>query len=124
MEILNQLSYKIIGSACKVHSELGPGLMESAYETCLMFELLEANILVERQKELPLIYRGVKLNAGYRIDLLVERQIIVEMKSVETIAPVHKAQLMTYMKLSGCKLGLLINFNSVHLREGINRIIL
>lgn len=124
MEKLNDLSYKIIGWAYKVHSELGPGLLESSYETCLQYELANSGIYAEGQKELPLIYQKVHLNAGYRIDLLVEEKIIIEIKSIDAIAPIHKAQLITYMKLSDCKLGLLINFNSVHLKEGIHRFIL
>ncbi len=123
MKKLNDVSYKIIGCAYKVHSELGPGLLESTYETCLQYEIVNSGIFVERQKELPLIYQNIRLDAGYRIDLLVERKIIVEIKSADAIAPIHKAQLMTYLKLSNCNLGLLINFNSVHLREGIQRFI-
>ena len=124
MESLNELSYQIIGCAYKVHRELGPGLLESTYETCLHYELSESGIKAERQKELPLIYQNVPLNAGYRIDLLVDRRIVVEIKSVDSIAPIHKAQILTYMKLSKNKLGLLINFNSVSLKEGIQRLIL
>lgn len=124
MKDINEISYKILGCAYKVHSELGPGLLESAYETCLQYELNQAGIFVERQKELPLIYQNIHMDAGYRIDLFVEGEIIVEIKAVDTIAPIHKAQILTYMKLSESLLGLLINFNSVHLKEGINRFIL
>lgn len=121
---LNEISYKIIGCAYKVHRELGPGLLESTYESCHHFEMLESGLLVERQKELPLMYNNIKLDAGYRIDLLVAGKIIIELKSIEAIAPIHKAQILTYMKLSHIKLGLLINFNVVDLKEGIQRFVL
>ena len=124
LEELNGISYKIIGSAFKVHKELGPGLLESTYEACFYYELNNAGLFIERQKDLPLIYHEVKLDAGYRIDLLVEGKIVIEIKSVDTIAPVHKAQILTYMKLSNMKLGLLINFNVVDLKEGIQRFVL
>ena len=124
MEKINALSYNIIGCVYKVHSELGPGLLESSYETCLEYELVKNNLKVERQKPLPLIYDDLKLNAGYRVDLLVENSIILELKSVDQIAPIHKAQLMTYLKLSDKKLGLLLNFNVTNMQNGINRIIL
>lgn len=124
MEELNRLSYKIIGCVYNVHKQLGPGLLESTYEVCLEYELIKEGLMVERQKPLPVIYDKIKLEAGYRIDLLVEKQIILEIKSVESIAPVHKAQLMTYLKLSGLKLGLLINFNVQDMKKGINRIIM
>ena len=121
---LNKISYKIIGCAYKVHSALGPGLLESTYEVCHHFEMTESGLFVERQKELPLLYNNIKLDAGYRIDLFVERKIIIEIKSVEVIAPIHKAQILTYMKLANIKLGLLINFNTVDLKEGIQRFVL
>jgi GxxExxY protein len=124
IEKLNELSYKIIGAVYKVHSELGPGLLESTYEICLEYELLNSGLKVERQKPLPVVYREIKLEAGYRIDLLVENSIILELKSVDEIAPIHKAQLMTYLKLSGIKLGLLLNFNVQDMKKGINRIIM
>lgn len=124
MEKLNKLSYKIIGLVYKVHSELGPGLLESTYEICLEYELIKTGLKVERQKALPVIYDEMKLEEGYRIDLLVENSIILELKSVDDIAPIHKAQLMTYLKLSGLKLGLLLNFNVRDMKEGINRIIM
>jgi GxxExxY protein len=111
MKKLNDISYKIIGCAYTVHSELGPGLLESTYETCLEYELLDKGLKVERQKPLPVVYKDIKLNAGYRIDLLVEDKIIVEIKSVEAITPIFEAQLLTYLKLADKKLGLLINFN-------------
>lgn len=121
---LNDISYNIIGCAYKVHSELGPGLLESTYEACHYFEMKNSGLSVERQKELPVIYNGIHLEVGYRIDLLVENKIIVELKSVEEIAPIHKAQILTYMKLADIKLGLLINFNTVDLKKGIQRFVL
>jgi|SRR5690625_880388 len=121
---LNDLTYKIIGCAYKVHSELGPGLLESTYEVCLEYELFKSGLNVERQKSLPVIYNDMKLEAGYRIDLLVNNEIILELKSVDAIAPIHKAQLMTYLKLTGLKLGLLLNFNVLDMKSGINRIIM
>ncbi len=124
MHPLNELSYKIIGCAFKVHSTLGPGLLESTYQTCLEYELLSEGLKVEREKVLPVIYREIKLEAGYRIDLLVEDELIIELKSVDAIAPIHEAQVMTYLKLAGKKLGLLLNFNVVDMKKGINRIAL
>lgn len=121
---LNDLTYKIIGCVYKVHSELGPGLLESSYETCLEYELLKAGLTVERQKALPIIYDELKLEAGYRIDLLVNTLVILELKAVDEIAPIHTAQLMTYLKLSGLKLGLLLNFNVKQMKQGIRRIIM
>lgn len=119
----NELSYKIIGCAMKVHSNLGPGLLESAYEKCLFYELIQSGLLVEMQKPLPLVYQEVKLDVGYRVDLFVENKVIVEVKAVEAFNDVHLAQVLTYLKLSECKLGLLINFNVVSLKFGIKRII-
>ena len=107
-----------------MHAELGPGLLESTYEACLTYELLQSGYKVERQKPLPVIYKEVKLDAGYRIDLLVNNKVIVELKSVDAIAPIHEAQLLTYMKLSGIKLGLLLNFNVKDFKQGIMRRIL
>ncbi len=121
---LNDLTYKIIGCVYKVHSELGPGLLESTYEVCLEHELLKAGLIVERQKALPVIYDAIKLDAGYRIDLLVNNQVILELKAVDEIAPIHSAQVMTYLKLSGLKLGLLLNFNVQDMKKGIKRIIM
>lgn len=121
---LNELSYKIIGCAYKVHRELGPGLLESTYEVCHHYEMVNSGLIVERQKELPLIYNDIKMEAGYRIDLLVEKKVIIEIKAVEAIAPVHKAQILTYMKLAKIRLGLLINFNTTDLKEGIQRFVL
>lgn len=119
----NELSGRVIGLAMKVHTALGPGLMESAYEVCLEYELKKAGLRVERQKALPLIYNEVHLEAGYRLDLLVENKLIIEVKAVESIHPIHTAQLLTYLKLSHIQLGLLINFNTTHLKDGIKRVI-
>ena len=119
---LNKITEAIISSAIAVHRELGPGLLESAYEACLTFELIERGFLAERQKALPITYREVSLDCGYRIDLLVENQVIVELKTVESLAPIHEAQLLSYLKLSGCAVGLLINFNVRVLKNGIRRI--
>jgi GxxExxY protein len=115
---------KILDSSFKVHSALGPGLLESSYEECLYFELKQAGLLVEKQKPLPLVYQEVKLDIGYRVDLFVETVIIIEIKSVEAFTDVHFAQILTYLKLSGCKLGLLVNFNVRHLKDGIKRVVL
>ncbi|MEZ4687203.1 MAG: GxxExxY protein [Bacteroidia bacterium] len=124
IEELNALSYKIIGCAFRVHSQLGPGLLESTYEVCLEYELRRVGLNVERQKALPVVYDNLQLDAGYRIDLLVEESIILELKSVDQIAPIHKAQLLTYLKLSGLPLGLLLNFNVTDMKQGITRLIL
>jgi GxxExxY protein len=121
---LNDLTYKIIGCVYTVHAELGPGLLESTYEICLEHELLKAGLSVERQKALPVIYHDIKLDAGYRIDLLVNNQVILELKAVDEIAPIHTAQVMTYLKLSGLKIGLLLNFNVQDMKKGIKRIIM
>ena len=114
----------VMDASYRVHSALGPGLLENAYEECLFYELRKNNISVERQKPLPLIYEEVKLECGYRVDLLVENQVIVEIKSVEDLNNTHKAQLLTYLKLSGCKLGMLVNFNESALKNGMKRLIL
>lgn len=113
----------LLDCSFRVHSEMGPGLLESAYERCLEFELIKQGLSVERQKPLPLKYKDVRLDEGYRIDLLIENIIVVELKSVEALNEVHFAQIMTYLKLSGCKLGLLVNFNVSHLKDGIKRVI-
>ena len=123
MEEINRITEKIIGAAIEVHRELGPGLLESAYETCLSFELAERGLGVDRQKPLPIVYKGIRLDAGYRLDLLVEENVVVEIKAVEELAPIHQAQLLSYLKLSGCKIGLLINFNVPVLKNVIKRII-
>lgn len=120
---LNGISGNIIDAAISVHKALGPGLLESAYEACLKHELEKRNNRVETQVELPVIYDGVKVDAGYRIDMLVEDSVIVELKAVKEIAPIHEAQLLSYLKLSGKKLGLLINFNVTLLKDGIKRIV-
>lgn len=120
---LDKITEAIIISAIAVHRELGPGLLESAYEACLTYELIERGFLAERQKALPITYREVSLDCGYRIDLLVENQVIVELKTVESLAPIHEAQLLSYLKLSGCAVGLLINFNVRVLKNGIRRIV-
>ena len=124
MEILNQISYDIIGASYKVHSELGPGLLESTYEVCLEYELMKIGYKVERQKPLPVIYDRIMFDAGYRIDLLVEDLVIVELKSVNEMIPLFKAQLMTYLKLAELKLGLLLNFNVTDMKKGITRIVM
>ena len=123
MEEINRITEKIIGAAIEVHRELGPGLLESAYETCLSFELAERGLNVDRQKPLPLVYKGARLDAGYRLDLLVEDKVIVEIKSVDQLDPIHQAQIISYLKLSGCVVGLLINFNVQVLKNGIKRVI-
>ncbi len=124
MKNINDISYEIIGAAYKVHSELGPGLLESTYETCLEYELLKRNLMVQKQVELPVKYDNITLNAGYRVDLLIEKCVILELKAVAEIAPIHKAQFMTYLKLSGMKLGLLLNFNVMDMKKGINRVVM
>ena len=120
---LNRITEIIIGAAMAVHREMGPGLLESAYEACLAYELPERGLSVERQKALPVRYRGVNVDCGYRIDLLVEGKVIVELKAVERLEAIHKAQLLSYLKLSGCKVGLLINFNVKILKDGIRRLV-
>ncbi|TLX72646.1 GxxExxY protein [Labilibacter sediminis] len=114
----------ILDCAFNIHSDLGPGLLESAYEECLFYELKQAGLKVEKQKALPLVYKDVILDAGYRVDLLVEDKIIIELKAVEALADIHLAQILTYMKLADCHLGLLVNFNVKHLKQGIKRVIL
>ena len=121
---INEITEKIIGAAIAVHKELGPGLLESAYEACLVYELAQSGLKVENQKPLPVFYRGVNVDCGYRIDLLVEDQVIIELKSIEKLEPIHEAQLLSYLKLSGHKIGLLINFNVRLLRNGIRRFVL
>jgi GxxExxY protein len=119
----NRLSNIVINHALKVHTALGPGLLESSYKECLYYELQKSGLYVEKEKPLPLIYEGVKLECGYRVDLLVENKLIIEIKSVETLNSVHLAQVLTYLKLSGCKLGLLINFNVAKLKNGLRRVV-
>ena len=120
---INELSSEIIGAAIEVHKALGPGLLESAYEECLSYELGLRGLLVERQKPLAITYKAKKLDCGYKLDLVVEKVIILELKSCEKIEDIHKAQLLTYLKLSGLKLGLLLNFNVPVMRDGIVRIV-
>jgi GxxExxY protein len=119
----NELSKSIIGIAIIVHQSLGPGLLESAYKECLCYRLLKAGYKVEKEKPIPLVYEEVKLDCGYRIDLLIEKMVVIEIKSVEILNEVHLAQTLTYMKLGGYKLGLLINFNVSLLKDGIKRIV-
>ena len=120
-----ETTFKQILDCCfKVHKALGPGLLESAYEECLFYELNKAKLFVEKQKAMPFVYEEVKLDAGYRIDLLVENKIILELKSVEQLTDVHMPQILTYMKLAECNLGLLANFNVKYLKYGIKRVIL
>ena len=114
----------VLDRSFQIHKALGPGLLESAYEECLYYELQQFGFILAKQKPLPLIYKDVKLDIGYRIDLIVENKIIVEVKSVESLADIHLAQILTYLKLSGCKLGLLANFNVKYLKNGIKRVIL
>ncbi len=120
-EELNELTEAIIGAAIAVHRELGPGLLESTYEACLVYELIDRGFRVERQKELPVIYRGVKIECGYRLDLIVEDKVVIELKAVDSVLPIHEAQLLSYLKLSGKRVGLLINFNVTQLIKGIRR---
>lgn len=119
----NDISKLIFDAGLKVHKALGPGLLESAYEECLYYELLKTGLFVEKQKPMPLIYEEVKLEVGYRIDLLVEGKVVIEVKSVDALNEVHLAQILTYLKLSNCKLGLLINFNTLLLKNGVKRVI-
>src|SRR5271155_5103428 len=120
---VQELSHAVITAAMRVHSELGPGLLESTYTACLQHELRKAGFRSDAQVGLPVVYDGVKLDLGYRIDLLVENLVIVELKSVDAIAPVHQAQIISYLKLSGRAVGLLINFNVAHLKDGIKRFV-
>jgi GxxExxY protein len=120
-EKLDGITDSIIGDAIEVHRALGPGLLESAYEACLAFELVGHGLKIERQKPRPVVYRDVKLDCGYRLDILVEDAVVVEIKVVDHIVPIHKAQLLSYLRLSECKVGLLINFNVKVLKDGITR---
>ncbi|MBC8319343.1 MAG: GxxExxY protein [Bacteroidetes bacterium] len=119
----NEISKIIVDCALKIHKELGPGLLESAYEECLYYELQQRGLSVVKQKPLPLIYNEVKLEIGYRVDLLVENKVIIEVKSVEALNDIHLAQILTYLKLSNCKLGMLINFNVTLIKNGIRRVV-
>ncbi len=122
-EEINRITEAVIGAAIQVHREIGPGMLESAYEACLAYELVERGWKIEQQKPVPLVYKGVHLECGYRMDLLVQDQVIVEIKAVDQIMPIHRAQLLSYLKLSGLKVGLLINFNVQLLKSGIERIV-
>lgn len=119
----NPISNKIIGAAIEVHKNLGPGLLESTYEHCLSYELREMGLAIQRQKDLPVIYKGNLIDCGYRLDLLVENKVIIEIKAEKSLLPVHEAQLLTYLKLTQLKLGLLLNFNVVMMKNGIKRIV-
>jgi GxxExxY protein len=118
----NEISNKVIGCALTVHRALGPGLLESAYEACLYYECMQHSLVVERQSPIPLLYKEVKMECGYRADLVVERRVIIEIKAVEALNEIHFAQALTHLRLSGLKLGLLINFNVVLLKDGIKRV--
>lgn len=118
------LTQKVIGAAIEVHRHLGPGLLESAYEECLCWELDQSGIALQRQVPLPLRYKGVNLDMGYRLDMVVEGTVVLELKTVDALLPIHEAQLLTYLKLSGMKTGLLLNFNSAFLKDGIKRMVL
>ena len=122
-EGLNKITETIIGAAIDVHRALGPGLLESAYEACMVYDLIQVGMKVEQQKPLPVVYRGVKLECGYRLDLMIENEVVVEIKSIDKLLPIHKAQLMSYLKLADCKVGLLINFNVELLKDGIQRVV-
>jgi GxxExxY protein len=118
----NEISRIVFDCALKVHKALGAGLLESAYEECLSYELRKSGLHVEKQKALPLVYEEVKLDIGYRVDLLIEKKVVIEVKSVEALNDIHLAQILTYLKLSGCKLGMLINFNVILIKDGIKRV--
>lgn len=120
----DELTGQIIGAAIEVHRNLGPGLLESVYETCLAYELTQVGLKVERQKILPVTYKDFVIDQGYRLDLLVEKRVIVELKTVEHVTKVHEAQILSYLRLSGCQVGLLINFNERMLKHGIKRYVL
>jgi GxxExxY protein len=119
----NEISKIVFEKGLKVHKTLGPGLLESSYEECMFYELSNSGLKVEKQKALPLVYEDVKLDIGYRIDLMIENKLVVELKAVDALNEVHLAQILTYLKLSNCKLGLLINFNTVLFKDGIKRVI-
>jgi len=121
--LVNQLTSEAIRSAIEVHRALGPGLLESTYEACMVQELVGRNIQTQRQKPLPVMYKGVRIDCGYRIDLLLENQVIIELKAVARLESIHEAQLLSYLKLSGCQVGLLINFNVRQLKSGLRRLV-
>lgn len=118
---LDTISGRVISAAIKIHSELGPGLLESAYEACLQFELTRQGLFVERQKPMPVPYDGLRIDVGYRLDLLVERELLVELKAVGELVAIHRCQVLTYLRLSDLRLGLLLNFNVMRMKEGIQR---
>jgi GxxExxY protein len=120
----NEIAKIVFESGLQVHKILGPGLLESAYEECLYFDLVNAGLKVEKQKSLPLIYKEIKLDAGYRVDFLIENKVIIEIKSIDALHPIHTAQVLTYLKLSSCKLALLINFNVSLFKDGVKRLVL
>jgi GxxExxY protein len=122
-QLTEEVTKKVLNAAYKVHTALGPGLLESVYETCLAFELRSSGLMVESQISLPLDYGGMNIDSGFRLDLLVEKCVIVEIKAVENIIPLYQAQLLTYLKLTKTRVGLLINFNTIHLRDGITRLV-
>jgi GxxExxY protein len=124
VEQINILTEKILRFAFKVHTELGPGLLKSCYKECLFYVLNKNGIYTEKEKAMPLLFEEIRMDVGYRIDLMVEQQVIIEVKAVEAFADVHVAQVLTYLKLSGCKVGLLLNFNTAHLKNGIKRLVL
>ncbi len=119
----NEITESIIGCAIKVHKALGPGLLESAYEECMDYELQKTTMQIERQKALPLVYEEVKLDCGYRLDFMANEKVIIEIKSIEALSDIHLAQILTYLRLSACKVGLLINFNVVKLTNGLKRVV-
>jgi len=119
----NEISSIVFDSALRVHKALGPGLLESAYEECLFYELNKTGLLIERQKPLPLVYEGINMKVGYRVDIIIENKVILELKAVEALNDVHLAQILTYLKLSECKLGMLINFNVSLIKNGIRRVV-
>ena len=123
MQIENDLATEVIGAAIQVHKTLGPGLLESAYKECLYYELIKKGLYVEKEKPLPLIYEEIRMDCGYRLDLIIENKLIVEIKAVEGLNDIHLAQVLTYLKVSGCRLGLLMNFNVLKVKDGIRRII-
>ena len=123
MDDVNQITERVLKYAFKVHTELGPGLLESSYKECLHYVLNKNGIYTEKEKPLPLYYEEIKMEIGYRVDLMVDNKVIIEIKTVEAFADVHTAQVLTYLKLSGCKVGLLLNFHTAHLKDGIKRII-
>ena len=122
-ENLNKITERVIGACIEIHRQLGPGLLESAYEECLCYELAQHGLKFERQQALPVVYKGVRLDCGYRLDIVVEDAVILELKTVEKLLPIHEAQLLTYLKLTGLTLGLLLNFNVPVFKDGLKRIV-